>query len=360
MTKRKKILSIIAIAIAVVAVGWKGFGLFMQWKYSHMGMGNMAMPVNAATLTPEKLEEHIRAIGTFNADESADIRSEIPGRITVVSFTEGQQVKKGDVLLQIDDSIYRSELVQAEANLELSRLTYERTKELQKKGAASTQLRDETVAQLKEMEASVELAKTRLEKTNIRAPFDGLIGLREFGEGDYVDTGSIITHIEAVNPMKVEFSIPEKYFSYLMVDLPLDITVDAYPGKTFHGKIFAIDSRVDVDTRTIRVKALLPNADGTLRPGMFAYLGLLVTHSDDSIMVPEEALIPQGDKVFVYKVVDGKASFTEITIGSRRIGKVEVLGGLKAGDTVITAGHMKIRDGSAVTVIPATPQKPKE
>lgn len=351
LTRKKITVSIIATLI-IIAVGWKGFGLYMQWKFSHMDMSGMAMPVNAVTLKPEKLEEHIRAVGTLASNESADIKSEVPGRIISIDFTEGQHVKKGDLLLTIDDSTYQSEFTQAEANLELSRLTYNRTQELQKKGAASTQLRDEASSRLKQAEAGAKLAGTRLEKTNIRAPFDGLIGLRELSDGDYVDIGSLITHIQAISPMKAEFSLPEKYFSNVEVNQPLDITVDAYPGKTFTGNIFAIDPKVDIVTRTVRVKALLPNEEQLLRPGMFAYVSLLIKHSEDSLMIPEAALLPQGEKMFVFKIVDGKVANTEITIGTRKPGKVEVLNGLKAGDVVITAGQMKIHDGAKVQVIP--------
>lgn len=363
-SKRKKIILAIISVLVVIAVAWKGFGLYMGWKYSNMDRSGMAMPVNAVTLETEQLEEHIRAVGTLAANESADIRSEIPGRITDISFTEGQHVDKGDVLLKIDDSIYQSEFAQATASYELSKLTYERTKALQKKGAASAQVRDETVARLKETEATLELAKTRLDKTNIRAPFDGFIGLRQISEGDYVDSGGVITHIQAIDTMKVELSVAEKYFSFLKLGQLIDITVDSYPGKTFKGEVFAIDPKVDMDTRTVRIKAKLSNGEELLRPGMFAYVSLLIKHSNESIMLPEEALIPQGNKVMVYKVVDKKAVITPITVGSRRLGQVEVVSGLSAGDVVITAGHMKLHDGAKVEIVPDEPENgshaPKE
>lgn len=326
---------------------------------SNAAPGGMAMPVQMATVTAEKLQDEIKAVGSLFSNESADIRPETAGRIARIAFTEGQAVAKDDLLVQIDDSVARAELAKARAALDLAKLTDARTMTLEKKGAVSQQARDEAVAGLQDAAAAYELAKVRLEKTSIRAPFAGLIGMRGVSEGDYVDSSQAITHLEMVDPVKVEFTAPERILSSVKTGLPVKVSVDAYKGEVFGGEVFAVSPEINPDTRSVHVKALIPNPGGKLRPGMFAYVALLAGQDDNALMIPEEAIMPRGADSFVFKAVDGKAEMVKVTIGARRGGKAQITGGLAAGDVIITAGQMKLQPGAPVMDAAIGNQKPE-
>ena len=357
------------ISILILLAAGYGVFLFYQGKLELPGTNNstqqkgppageMAMPVKTVEVSTQSFSRELNTVGTLTSDESASIRPEISGRITAIFFAEGKTVLKDDILLKIDDSIAKSELQQAEASYELNKLTFDRINELQKKGATSIQSRDEAYAKFRESEAILELAKTRLEKSTIRAPFEGMAGLREVSEGDYVETGQIITYVEAIDPIKIEFSVPEKFFADIKLGQSVFISVDAYKGKEFEGAIFAIDPKVDPETRNIRIKASAANSEALLRPGMFAYVTIRLGKKEDAILIPEEAIIPSGKGSSVYKVIDGKAVLTDVETGLRNKAMVEIIQGLSAGDEIITAGQMKIRDGMPVsTSMPEKGQK---
>lgn len=315
---------------------------------AQQGGGGFAMPVMTAKIKKESFVEQVDTIGTLKANEVAEIRPEVSGIIKTISFDEGAPVEDGQDLIEIDSSIYRAELNRAKASYDLAKITYERRQKLKDSGYASVQENDEAESSYREAKASYELARIRLAKTKIKSPFSGIAGFRSVSIGDYVDIGQTITDIADITPMKVEFSLPEKYFSRLKQGLPITLSVDSWPNETFDGEIYAVDSKVDPVSRNIGAKALINNDAMKLRPGMFAYVNISFGEQADVLTIPEEALIPQGESLMVMKVVNGKVEPAMVKTGARQKGIAIITEGLSEGDEVITAGHMKVGPGMDV------------
>lgn len=311
------------------------------------------LPVVAYTVVAAPLSAEISNVGTLEAGEAASLRAEVPGTVAVIHFTEGAPVKKGELLLEIDRRTYQEEYNQAKAAYELARLTESRRRKLLKDKFISEQAVDEATGGLRATQAAMQAAKVRLDKTKITAPFDGVVGLRDLSVGDFLNVGDVITEVVALDPMKMQVAVPERYLARLKDRLAVSLSVDAWPGREFSGELYAVNPTVDSNTRNVTIKAVIRNKDGELRPGMYARVNLSLGESESALMIPEEAIIPQGEKASVMKVVEGKVAPTEVALGIRRDGKVEVLTGLAAGDVVITAGHMKVGPGMPVTVLPA-------
>ena len=313
-----------------------------------------AVPVEAAKVTAAPLSEQVTAIGTLLSDEAVTVSSEIPGRLKEIHFQEGQPVEKGAPLFTLDDSVYRAQLDDAEAKLKLAEQTNKRTSTLFSNKYATAQSADEAVSNLAVSTAATELARVQLEKTRIVAPFSGIVGLRHVSVGEYITAGQALVNLEAIDPVKADFRVPEKFLPAIRVGQTIRIKVDAFPDASFEGKVYAIDPKLDVSGRSLLVRALVPNKDQRLRPGLFARVTVLLQLKEDALTVPEQAIVPQGDSQFVYKIVDGKVKLTKVVTGTRREGRVEIVDGLSVGDEVVTAGQLKIRDGSAVSVVGAT------
>ena len=313
-----------------------------------------AVPVEAAKVTAAPLSEQVTAIGTLLSDEAVTVSSEIPGRLKEIHFQEGQPVEKGAPLFTLDDSVYRAQLDDAEAKLKLAEQTNKRTSTLFSNKYATAQSADEATSNLAVSTAATELARVQLEKTRIVAPFSGIVGLRHVSVGEYITAGQALVNLEAIDPVKADFRVPEKFLLAIRVGQTIRIKVDAFPDASFEGKVYAIDPKLDVSGRSLLVRALVPNTDQRLRPGLFARVTVLLQLKEDALTVPEQAIVPQGDSQFVYKIVDGKAKLTKVVTGTRREGRVEIVEGLAAGDEVVTAGQLKIRDGSALSVVAAT------
>jgi membrane fusion protein (multidrug efflux system) len=352
------------LALAVLAGG--GFGL---WHFQQQNSTVTApagggrppgppggVPVEAEPVTVRPLSDEVTAIGSLRSNESVMVRPEILGRITALPFTEGAAVNRGAVIVQLDESLPRAELASAEANAALARANAARQEELFARAAGSGRARDEAVAQLRTTAAQVELARARLERYRILAPFDGIVGLRRVSPGDYVKDGTDIVNVESIDPIKVDFRVPETLLASLRVGQVLDVRVDAFPDRKFPGEVFAIDPAVDPAGRSIAVRARIPNGDGLLRPGLFARVALTLQSWPQAVMVPETAIVTFGGRVLVMKVVEGRATPQPVTTGIRRGTLVHVTQGLAAGDVVITAGHMKVQPGTPVSVVaPAAP-----
>ena len=304
-----------------------------------------------ATVT---LPQGITAVGSLRSDESVIVRSEIGGRITQISFKEGQRVTKGQRLFRLDGSITAAELAQAKANLVLSKSKYDRAIDLKGKGFISQQARDEAENNLRVAEASVQLSGARLDKTEIRAPFSGVIGLRQVSVGDYVKDGQDLVNLESLDALKADFRVPEIYSSQVREGQSLQISLDAFPDKTYPAQVFAINPLVDQAGRAIVIRARVANAEGNLRPGMFARVRLLFNSRQEALVVPEQALMPQGDEQYVFRVVENQARRTKVAIGQRRDGNVEIVLGLSGTDWVVTAGQLKLREGVQVKIAEAS------
>lgn len=356
---RKVILG--ASALVLVA----GVGALSFWAGSRKAS---TQPTTSAAATPAKggapagivveamkvavvnMPQALAAVGSLRSDETVILRPEVAGRVAQILFKEGEPVARGAVLVKLDDSVQQADLDRAQANLTLSRTKHERSIDLRNKGFLSGQALDEAVNNLKVAEADAELMRARASKTTIRAPFAGTIGLRQVSVGDYVKEGQDMVNLESLDPLKVDFRVPELALSQVKDRQTLQITLDAIPDKAYDGRVVAINPLIDANGRAIVIRAQVPNKDGKLRPGMFARVRLFTSATRDTLVVPEEALFPVGDDKYVYKIVEGKATRQKIEIGVRREGRIEVLGGLTPDDVVVTAGAIKLREGAAVQI----------
>ena len=296
-------------------------------------------------------ERGVSAVGSLRSENSVMLRPEVTGRIAEINFDQGGKVSKGQVLVRLDDSVVKAQLQQAQANLSLASSQYRRAVELTKQGFLSKQARDESASQLKVQQAAAALAKAHLDKTEIRAPFDGLVGLRNVSVGDYVSPGIDLVPIESIDPLNVDFRVPEQFLGQARVGIKLTLQFDALPGQTREGVVGAISPLVDVGGRSILLRADVPNTDGALRPGMFARVQLQFAN-DQALVVPEAALAPSGQSQYVYRLVDGRVNRVEVSIGQRRAGQVEVISGLREGDRIVVSGLQKVSDGAAVEALP--------
>jgi membrane fusion protein (multidrug efflux system) len=312
--------------------------------------GPQAVMVEAITASTAPMPQSITAVGSLRSDESVTLRPEVAGRVSAIGFQEGRPVAKGAILVKLDPAINEAEVLQAKANLTLAKAKYDRAVDLQKQGFISGQARDEAENSLKVMEAAVALAAAKLAKMEIRAPFSGLIGLRSISVGDYVKEGQDMVNLESIDPLKVDFRVPEIYLKQVQLGQKLEVSLDAMPGKKYEGTVSAINPLVDAAGRAIVIRAQVRNADTLLRPGMFTRVKLLTKDERDALVLPEQALVPQGEEQYVFRVVDGKAARTKVELGQRRDGKVEVVRGLSPGETIVTAGQLKLRDGTPVTL----------
>jgi membrane fusion protein (multidrug efflux system) len=307
-----------------------------------------AAPVETGRVESMRLPQTITAVGSLRSDESVTVRPEVAGRIQSILFQEGQRISKGATLVRLDPSINEAELQQARANLWLAKSKYERAVDLAKSNFISGQARDEAESNLKVAEAALALVEARLAKTEIKAPFNGIIGLRSVSVGDYVKEGTDLVNLESIDPLKVDFRVPEIYLRQVEAGQPLEMTLDAFPGKTFQGRVLAVNPLVDAAGRSIVIRAQVKNSDASLRPGMFARVRVITKEVAEALVVPEQALVPQGSEQYVFKVVDNRAVRLKVDVGQRRDGKAEILSGLAAGDIVVTAGHQRLRDGAPI------------
>lgn len=345
---KKQIIAALLVAVALGASGWY---FFSKKNGGGMhGMGDFPTQVEAVTATPRAVATDIQAVGTLRAAEAVTIRPEVPGRIVKISFTEGSKVKKGDLLFKVDDSIYAADVAKNEASLNLARVTAGRLVSLRKKGVGSEQSSDEAVARLREAEADVELSRRKLAKTDIAAPFDGTVGLRSVSEGQYVEAGKDLASFQASGPRKAEFSLPEKYLAQVKPGQEAAIQVNSYPGRKFKAKIYAVDSKVDENTRNFSVVAESEEGEEELRPGMFVNVVISGVKREGVIVIPESAVVTTGSGQSVFLAVDGKAKFTPVQTGERKNGEVEITSGISPGDVVITSGQIKLHEGSKVKI----------
>ena len=323
------------------------------------------LPVKAETVQILKVSDDVSAVGSLLAEESVIIRPEIDGRIVGLHFQEGQAVTAGTRLVTIDSTEYEAQAAAQRADLKTEEQRLARTKDLYEQKFISKDALDVQVGNVARLKAHVDEAESRTAKTAIRAPFSGILGLRQVSPGAYVKAGSDIVRLENVSSIKVDFRIPENYLSKIRPNQEISVKLDAYPGEEFKGRVYAVEPVVDERTRTIAMRARIPNNGFKLKPGMFVRVAVTLDSRPNAVIIPEEAIWPQGKSSFVYRVVDGKAALTKVEIGNRSPGTVEILKGLAANDVVITDGQIKLKDGAPVSVIvpppaaaPAAPAAP--
>lgn len=328
-----------------------------------LAQGAFEMPPTQVEVTKPKqqpLADSIGAVGTLRAGEAITVKPEVAGRIEAVLFQEGQKVEKGAALFRLDASLARADLAENQANAANSQREARRADEMLARKLIAPADADTKKSQAKVDEAKLSSSRTRLDKTEIRAPFSGVAGLRKVSAGEYVDIGNPLVDLVQMDPLKLDFALPETQLGKIREGAKITITLDAYPKEQFEGTVYAVAPQVDQATRTVMLRAQLRNPDMRLRPGQFARVALETGRKDNALMIPEQALWPQGEQQNVYVVKDGKAELKPIKIGARTAGMVEVLEGLSVDDYVITAGQLKIEPGAKVAPAGGSSTPPAE
>lgn len=314
------------------------------------GGGNQAVPVEVESARLGEVVERVEAVGTTRARESIDVVAEVAGRVAVIAFEEGARVAAGDTLVELDMASERASLREAQAQREDVRKQLERARQLLRTNNVPQARVDELGSTLEAASARVAIFETRLRDREIRAPFDGVVGMREISMGAYVAPQQRITTLDDTEVMRLEFSVPEHFLGRLGTGLGVAARSAAWPGEAFDGTLSHIDTRVDPATRSVRVQAELPNADGRLRPGMFLGVDLILARRE-AVLVPEEAVVSEGVRHSVFVIEDGKAVRRAVTLGLRTRGEVELREGVRAGEAVVVLGLQRMRDGAAVRIL---------
>ena len=309
--------------------------------------------VETVIVQPRDLPDRFETVGTLRAIDSIVLRPEVAGRIDALHFIEGQSVAAGQVLFTLDDDLARAALNEADANLTNSRRAYDRATELASKQLIARSDVDSTQATLSVDQARLASARARLEKTQIRAPFAGRVGLREVSIGDYVQVGQALVDLVRLDPIEVELRVPEVEMSRLALGQKVELGVDAYRDQVFVGAISTMSPTIDPANRSVTVRARFDNPNSLLAPGASASVRIVYANNPHALLVPEQAIWPNGEEKAVYRVDKGVAKLVPVTLGVRVPGLVEVRSGLNPGDVVVTAGQLKLHDGAPVSVVPA-------
>lgn len=306
--------------------------------------------VEAIVVQPGTISRRITTVGKLRANEFVTLRAEMQGRIKEIAFKEGSIVKKGDILIRFDDEELQAELARAEADVEYRQVRFGRFESLQNKGLGRGTEYDQERGQLNMAKAAVEVARAKLAKATIYAPFEGKIGLIDVSVGAIVDGQKELVTLVDFDPMKIDFKIPEKFIHDIGVGQTAEVKLDSMPDQIFQATVEAIDSRVDPQTHSIAVRATIPNADGKLQTGLFGSVGVIIGVKNDALLVPESALGREGDIEFVWIVVNGKTGRKRVLTGTKENGQAEITAGLRPGEIVVTSGQLKLGEGTAVKI----------
>ena len=313
------------------------------------GMSGAKIPVDAMVIQPQLLDNRIFTTGTLLANEEVKLQPEIAGRVTDVLFPEGGKVKKGDVLIRINDRELKAQLEGKEVEEKQASDLESRARHLFESKGISQEEYDKAANTLKMIQAQKEVMQAQLAKTEIIAPFDGVIGLRYVSEGSFVSTTTLVATMQEIDPMKVEFSVPEKYGKQIKKDTEITVVVGDSPEK-YKGVVYAVESKIDLETRTIKARAKIPNPKGDLIPGSFAKVDISLEQLPNAIVIPSGSIVPEmtGDKVFV--CVNGKVQSVPVKTGIRTENSVQIVQGLNPQDTLITTGLLQLSDGKTVEI----------
>lgn len=327
--------------------------------------GGKPIPVEVARVEVTKLTDDTQAVGSLRSRRGVMIRPEVSGRITQLNFSDGQRVRKGQLLVQFDDQLPLAQVQQSVAELSIAQANQRRNQELVAQNFISQRSLDESAANLQVAQARLSLSQATAARLKILAPFDGIIGIRQVNVGDYLKDGADIVNIEDIEAIFVDFRLPERFQSKVRRGQTALLDIDALPGRKYTAQVQAIDPLIDANGRSVGVRGCIDNRQLQLRPGMFARVNAVFGERDSARVIPEEAIVPQGGKQFVIKLLAGPNAQTRITqrvevkVGLRRPGKVEILEGLEAGETVVTTGQQRVqRDGTTVIVVDLTSARP--
>lgn len=359
-----------AVAVAGIAVA-SGAAWWLQKPKAAEGAAGASSPtaangagagkpvmVEAAKVALATLSDDTQAVGSLRSRRGVVLRPEVSGRITQLNFTDGQRVRKGQVLVQFDDQLPLAQVRQSQAELSIARANQKRNQELVVQNFISQRSLDESAANLQVAEAKLSLAQATAARLKIVAPFDGIAGIRLVNVGDYLKDGADIVNIEDIEAIFVDFRLPERFQNKVKRGQTALLDIDALPGRKFNAQIQAIDPLIDANGRSIGIRGCIDNRQMQLRPGMFARVNTVFGVRESARVVPEEAIVPQGGRQFVIKLLDGPNAQTrttkrvEVKVGLRSPGKVEILEGLEPGDTVVATGQQRVqRDGTVVAVV---------
>ncbi len=372
LTAKRSIWMVVGVLLVVGAIaGWK----IITVRAIIAKMSAQKQPptvVSAMKATEEIWQRRLHAVGSFAAAEGITVANELDGTVTKIAFESGAQVSKGDLLVQLDVSTEQAQLASAEAGADLAHLNLKRAQELRAKDTNSQAELDVGEAQARQTAATADVIRATIAKKTIRAPFSGRAGIRQINLGQFIKGGTAIVPLQAMDPLYLNFFLPQQDVTDLKVGQAVQVTVDAYPGVTFDGAITAINTKVDDASRNILVQATVRNADERVRPGMFGGVDVVLPAQDKLVTLPQTAISynPYGNSVYIVedkgKDADGHPVLTVrqqfVQLGSRRGDQVAVLKGVKAGDEVVTAGQLKLRNGSSVqinnTVVPPNRAQP--
>ena len=314
--------------------------------------------VEAVRVRVMKLTDDAQSVGSLRSRQSVMLRPEVSGRVVRLNFKDGERVRKGQLLVQFDDQLQQAQIKQSQAELSIARANHKRNEELLAQNFVSQRSLDESAANLEVAQAKLALAQATADRLRIIAPFDGIAGIRNVNVGDYLKDGTDIVNLEDIDTVYVDYRLPERYQTQVKAGQRVSVELDALPGRSFEARVQAVDPLIDANGRSIGVRASIPNRQLLLRPGMFARVSTLFGVRERARVVPEEAIVPQGGRQFVIKLVPGPDNDTlvsrrvEVKVGIRRPGQVEIVEGLQEGDTVVTAGQQRLqRDGSPVKVL---------
>jgi membrane fusion protein (multidrug efflux system) len=314
-----------------------------------LSKGQQILNVSGYIIKPEHFSELVKSSGTLRPDEEVDLAFETSGKIVSIKFTEGTRVKKGDLLAKINDRPLQAQLEKLLAEQKLTEAKEFRERSLLEKDAISQESYDQIVTELQTTQADIDLIQARISETELRAPFDGIIGLRYLSEGSYASPSIKIAKLIKTSPLKIEFSIPERYAQEIKIGYPVTFVVDGV-NSAFQASVYAVDPKIDIDTRTIVLRALYPNSRDELKSGRYASITLRMSQIDNAVSIPTEALIPEmeGEKVFVYNA--GKASTVKVQTGIRTESRIQIVDGLHFGDTLLITGILQLREDLPVVL----------
>lgn len=369
MAETRTIVTAASVAVALLSVGWAIYASKhppQAGSFSPMAGGGPPQqggpggppggggsgggaPVSVVATEAHKqpMKVGIEAIGTAVANEAVSITSKTSNIVTAIHFSDGQAVRAGQVLVELDSAQARADLAAAQADFTESAAQYNRSRDLLASKLVSQSQYDQLQGTMKANEARVAAAQARLSDTVIRAPFTGRVGLRRVSVGTLISPGVVISTLDDTNTIKVDFSVPDLYVGELRSGQTIIARTNAYPGRDFLGSVSSVDSRVDPASRAIIVRAKVPNAEGLLKPGMFLTVQL-AQETRDALVIPEEALVPEQARQFVYVMQGDSVAKREVRLGRREPGVVEIVDGLAAGDRVVVEGTLKLRDGAPV------------
>lgn len=329
-----------------------------QKKAQETGEDFNKVAVEAEKVTCITMPKHVNTIGELKANKSVIIHSEINGLIKEILFKEGTEVKKGDLLIKFEDEQVQARVKSAKARFKAANAEFERYEKMRKAGAGSGREYDKAKGEMNTAKGELGVAEAEVKKTEIRAPFDGVIGLIDINEGAYVDIRQDLVTLVDLTPMKVKFGIPGKFVNEVGVGQTIQMKVDACRGRLFRGIVEAVDSHVDPSTNTVSLRASVPNDDGALKSGLFASVSLIIGEQSETITVDEAAVDRMGEQEFVWIVDRGRARRVPILTGAREHGRIEVIAGLKEGQTVVTAGQLRLTEGRWVKITNMESQDP--